>query len=410
MRFQRLTLRDWQQYSIVDIEFHPRITVLTGANGSGKTTILRFLARHFGWDFQSLRTPHQDKKRGFRYLARLLFGREQATQAVEIGAIAYDTGASTAIRVPPGEQQAAYTLTLDQPQAVPGFFIPSHRPEFRYQRVETLRLGQRRWREDAFTVVQNSIRSLYYGGGGYSTSYHMKEVLIALALFSHQTPTVEADLEAQQLNEQFQEILRQILPPEFGFQSITIRDRSEVVLITATGPFLLDAVSGGIAALIELSWQIFMFASPDSSPYTVVLDEPENHLHPGMQRRLMPAFVAAFPSAQFVIATHSPLIVGSVRDSNVYALRFNEKKEVESERLDLYDKAGTADQILREVLDVAVTMPGWAEGELHRIVEKYLRTPLSTDSAKSLRSEMAEAGLLRWMPETITQIADGQKT
>lgn len=408
MRFQNISLRGWQQYGNVDVEFHERLTVLTGANGSGKSTLLRFLARHFGWEFNSLRTPQQVKGRGLRYLARL-FGRTLTeNQPVEIGAISYSSGQRSAIRVPLGDEQAAYNLSVDSPQTVAGFFIPSHRPEFRYQRVENLPLHQRQWQQDAFNLVQGSIRRLYSGGGGYSTNYHMKEVLIGLALFGHGNEVVEADLEARRLYEAFQDILRLILPPELGFQSIAIRDRAEVVLLTRSGPFLLDAVSGGVAALIELAWQIFMFVPPVQTPYAVVIDEPENHLHAAMQRRLMPSFVDAFPQAQFVIATHSPLIVGSVRDSNVYALRFTEDNEVVSERLNLYDKAGSADEVLREVLDVEVSIPLWAENALDRIIEQFTAQPLTVESAKHLRVTMAEAGLLRWMPETLVRVADRQ--
>ena len=44
-----LTLDDWRQFDAVSITFHPRLTVLTGANATGKSTILGILARHFNW-------------------------------------------------------------------------------------------------------------------------------------------------------------------------------------------------------------------------------------------------------------------------------------------------------------------------------------------------------------------------
>ncbi|EPH0497574.1 AAA family ATPase, partial [Enterobacter asburiae] len=60
MSFEGLTLKDWQQFSDIDIKFHPRVTILTGSNGSGKTTILSLLARHQGWQHFSLATPKTD--------------------------------------------------------------------------------------------------------------------------------------------------------------------------------------------------------------------------------------------------------------------------------------------------------------------------------------------------------------
>jgi hypothetical protein len=408
MLFQSISLSGWQQYGQVDIAFHDRLTVLTGANGSGKTTLLRFLARHFGWGFVSLRTPQQTRGRGFRYIAHI-FGRKAADNSpTEVGTIAYSNGQRSPIRIPPGDEAAAYNLSIDSPQNVPGFFIPSHRQEFRYQRVEHLPLRPRQWSADAFNTVQNSIRNMYGGSGGPSANYHMKEVLIGLAVFGYGNEAVEADGEARRLYEEFQRILRLILPLELGFQSLAIRDRAEVVLETRSGAFLLDAVSGGIAALIELAWQIFMFVPPERERFAVVIDEPENHLHAAMQRRLMPSFVQAFPVTQFVIATHSPLIVGSVKDSNVYAMRFNEQGRVLGERLDLYDKSGSADEVLREVLGVDVPIPVWAESALNEIVARYVSQPLTVESARRLRVEMNEAGLLRLMPITLAKIADAQ--
>jgi predicted ATPase len=45
--FKKLIISDWKQFEQIDIDFHPQLTVMTGANGSGKTTIITMLSRHF---------------------------------------------------------------------------------------------------------------------------------------------------------------------------------------------------------------------------------------------------------------------------------------------------------------------------------------------------------------------------
>ena len=91
----------------------------------------------------------------------------------------------------------------------------------------------------------------------------------------------------------------------------------EVLLETKSGVFSLDAVSGGIASIIDMAWQIFMY-SPYRESIVVTIDEPENHLHPELQQIILPCFVKAFPNAQFIVATHNPFIISSVKHSFVY--------------------------------------------------------------------------------------------
>lgn len=413
MIFKSINLTQWQQFYQVDLTFHDQVTIITGANGSGKTTLLRLLARHFGWEFYQLRTPYKHSKRGFLYRVRALFGLntdyEPENKPIEIGKIEYSSGRKSPIRVPAGDTQASYLPTIDTPEQVSGFFIPSHRPDFRYQRVENLPLRARPWDKDAFEIVHDSIRSSSQGGGGASTIFRMKEILIGLAVFGYGSEVVVPDQIARSLYEGFQNILLKVLPEDIGFKSISIRDRTEVVFETTSGDFLLDAVSGGAAAIIELAWEIFMYSKTKEGEYIVVIDEPENHLHGSMQRSLLPRFVAAFPNAQFIVATHSPLIVSSMKDSNVYALRFGINRNVTSELLDIQSKAGTADEILREILDVSITMPIWAEEALQSIITKYVTRSLTTESARDLRKELTNAGLSRWIPDAIVRLANQQE-
>ncbi|MFX6629774.1 AAA family ATPase, partial [Acinetobacter baumannii] len=81
-------------------------------------------------------------------------------------------------------------------------------------------------------------------------------------------------------------------------------------------------------------------------------------------RKLLPKLLEIFPEIQFIISTHSPLMVNSVKESNVYALAYDEEHQVVSFPLDFVNKAANASQILRDVLDVPVTLPVWIEHSL----------------------------------------------
>jgi predicted ATPase len=50
--FARLMLGGWRQFDDIDLDLSRRLTIVTGANGAGKTTILNLLIQHFGWASQ----------------------------------------------------------------------------------------------------------------------------------------------------------------------------------------------------------------------------------------------------------------------------------------------------------------------------------------------------------------------
>lgn len=177
------------------------------------------------------------------------------------------------------------------------------------------------------------------------------------------------------------------------------------MLETNSGNFSIDALSGGAAAVIDLAWQVFMY-QPDGSQFVVSLDEPENHLHPELQRRVLADLVAAFPTVQFVVATHSPFIVGSVPDSNVYVLDYDDTNRVTSTRLDTVNRAGSANEILRDVLGLEYTLPVWVENRLQSIVDKYSERNFTEETLAELRGEMNSLGLGRHTPQAISKLAE----
>ena len=158
--------------------------------------------------------------------------------------------------------------------------------------------------------------------------------------------------------------------------------------------------------------------------FVVTIDEPENHLHPTMQRTLMRRLLKTFPRTQFIIATHSPFMVSSVSDSNVYVLRYvnteteavqsgeqisaSESTRVVSQKLDTVNKAGNASEILREVLGVKATIPEWVEEDIANIVARYRERQITSESLMELRDELSGLGYEVLYPEALAALTEGQ--
>jgi len=273
--------------------------------------------------------------------------------------------------------------------------------------------------EQAYQAYFGELMQRYNNGyTQYSPIYRMKETLISMAMFGAGNQYVEKNESLETLFLNFKKILSEILPPAIGFQDISVRI-PDVVLVTRSGEFMIDAASGGLMSLIDLGWQIFLY-SHNKTDFTVLLDEPENHLHPSMQRSLLNRLSTAFPHAQFIVATHSPFMVSSVKDSIVHALRYGtadgsvETGEISTARvssveLDLDRRAATANEILRDVLGVPVTLPQWAEDDLQRITSQLDIRRITPEGLAGLRKSLSEAGLSEYYPEALKMAADRQQ-
>ncbi|MNX87536.1 recombination protein F [compost metagenome] len=418
---------NWRQFRDVEIEFHERLTILTGGNGAGKTTLLNILSRHFGWQgilvstprrkgSQTIFTPDYWSDSDLEKYEKWLLSTESEeapqptvdlTQLVQVGTLQYGNGSNAALKIP-GSVSAQFQIHIEGEQPLQGMHVPSHRPIFSHQSVENIPTQPRR-RAQAYATYLEIVRARHYGGNHQRTpNYYMKETLIALAAFGHGNAAIERDEESLRTFEGFQAVLRKILPPSLGFLRIQIR-LPEVVLVTRSGDFSLDAVSGGISSLIDLAWQIFMYADEGTS-FAVTLDEPENHLHPELQRTVLSTLLLAFPNVQFICATHNPFIVTSVPESNVYALRHGNDHRVRSESLSAADRSGSSNEILRDVLGLPSASPTWVDQQLAQTQSDLIGKDLTPELVAELRSRLQSVGLERFIPASLAKLAEQQST
>lgn len=404
--FKKLVIHNWRQFSDIEVDFHARLTILTGANGTGKTTILQLLNRHWGWNLQFVSTPRFTSKGIRRYWAGFWSEEDDQNESkpqpkLKIGDIEYKDSAKAELFVPENVQETFAVEIRNQP-ALRGVFVPSHRPPYIFQRVEQIP-AQLDAKDQIFKTYLNELMARFNAGGRtQSPAYRIKTSLISLATFGYGNEAVDRNEDAVKTFEGFENILRTILPPTLKFRRIRVRV-PDVLLDTETGSFSFDAVSGGVAALIDISWQIFIY-SLLFEDFVVIIDEPEAHLHPALQQRLLPDLLKVFPRTQFIVATHNPFVVSSVPDSNVYVLNYNEELKVESKFLDLVNKAGSANEILRDVLGVPFTLPIWVDDKIQEIIDDFSQKEITEESLAELRQKMSTIGLEHLFPETLTKL------
>lgn len=58
-----------------------------------------------------------------------------------------------------------------------------------------------------------------------------------------------------------------------------------------------------------------------------IIDEIETHLHVALQRQILPFLTAFFPNVQFIVTTHSPFVLSSIKNAVIYDMRKRERFE-----------------------------------------------------------------------------------
>lgn len=422
--FKRLSIKEWRQFSDVDIAFHKHLTVLTGANGAGKTTILNLLSKSTGWNPQFVSSYKKDEKGVLKYFNSLnptaireyLFKRLMSLgekQSVEdkLGEIEYSDGTIGDLIVPIDISDGIYHINIANGKTEKGVYISSHRPSFPYKAIKSIptTVATRKQIYSKYKEFNYSfIFDTYRNADEVSATSLIKETLASLAIFGYGNPSVVPNITARELFEGYINILKIVLPSKLGFKSILV-NIPEIMLCTETGDFPIDAVSGGISSIIEITWQLYMFADTSES-FVALIDEPENHLHPELQKSFLGNLIKAFPNVQFIVATHNPFMITSQKDSNVYVLNYNDQHRVYSCKLDYVNRAGTSNAILRDVLGIDSTMPTWAAETLENIIEKYSHMDFTNSNLQSFRNELSSIGLSDYIPESIAKVAERKET
>lgn len=81
----------------------------------------------------------------------------------------------------------------------------------------------------------------------------------------------------------------------------------------------------------------------------ILIDEIDLHLHPQWEAVIMERLHNIFPNCQFIVTTHSPLVVGSLPSSQIFQLSLNSEGKVQVAHPD-FSKGLTANEVLSSIM------------------------------------------------------------
>jgi hypothetical protein len=328
---QQLTLVNFRCFEQTQVSFNPRINVLIGQNGAGKTTVLDALAMGLAG---MVRPLHRNVGDSFS---------ESSLRSRDIRVARIDKGGTTTFE-PQMPARIAVVMCLfgrrleSGPEAMTNedgvVFVGSHHPISSLDFSDVMRWAV----QDGFDVTLPLVA--YYGGGrvwrggqeraagrddlsrlaGYEgclePSTHLSSMrawfrrMELLALQDGRTP---AALEASK---------RAIVKCLDGFDLVRYDARLDDLAARFTNTGLLlgfEQLSDGQRNMLGMVADMAYRAATlnpqlgghaaEQTPGVVLIDEIDLHLHPAWQRRVLRDLGCAFPHVQFIVTTHSPQVL-----------------------------------------------------------------------------------------------------
>ena len=136
--------------------------------------------------------------------------------------------------------------------------------------------------------------------------------------------------------------------------------------------FDINDLSSGEKQLFLRTLSIKMLEPKNS---IILIDEPELSLHPKWQQKIIEVYKKIGENNQIIVATHSPHILGSVSNENIFILYRNENGKIEVKTGDeLYSSYGQpVDRVLKDIMGLkSVRIPKIEENlqELRKLVDE----------------------------------------
>lgn len=141
-----------------------------------------------------------------------------------------------------------------------------------------------------------------------------------------------------------------ILDLDVKLTGLSKDEKNMPIFVNSSGDeFDINELSSGEKQLFLRTLSIKML-EPENS--IILIDEPELSLHPKWQQRIIDVYKKIGKNNQIIVATHSPHVLGSVSNENIFLLSKNKKGEIIVLSGDeLYTSYGqSADRILEDIM------------------------------------------------------------
>lgn len=183
------------------------------------------------------------------------------------------------------------------------------------------------------------------------------------------------------------------LRPQGGQILVDLHGREVSFAHLSVGYRAVTSMVCDLLSVVFERWEL-----PEAAEGLLLIDEPENHLHPRWKLRILAAFREAFPRLQGIVSTHDPLILRGLKDGEVRVLHADTQSGAVTES-DLPPLSGLrVDQLLTtDAFGLRSTLDPQVEedfGRYYFLLAKAARSGDEDGELEDLRNRLASEGRL----------------
>ena len=225
---------------------------------------------------------------------------------------------------------------------------------------------------NSFGLVETASTTLSreYQFINYVDSVLMRDIPSYIATRRNYLATIEEDLTMKEVtNKVVNEINRifSILELDVKLKGFSKDEKTMPIFKNSAGEeFNINNLSSGEKQLFLRTLSIKMLEPKNS---IILIDEPELSLHPKWQQRIIEVYKKIGENNQIIIATHSPHILGSVSNENIFILYRDGNGKIEAKTGDeLYSSYGQpVDRVLKDIMGLESVRTPKIEKELEEL-------------------------------------------
>lgn len=136
----------------------------------------------------------------------------------------------------------------------------------------------------------------------------------------------------------------------------------------------------------------FQHALAMSAPAIMLVDEIDLHLHPTWQQRVLGDLMRTFPLTQFIVTTHSPQVLTTVPRENIRVLDQDENGLMRVRTPEFSPLAHESGDALAKIMNTHREPPLALQDDIRRYEQLVRVGQEQTDEAKTLRASLDAAG------------------